>query len=296
MPHLRKTVSLRLAGALAGALVGLKPQEIENVARLALRRCDPGRGGALEIFVTAATDVVRSTPNEIAVNGETWLLEQTSRFAFATIFDVGANIGKWAMTARRWHKDAEIHCFEIVPSTFALLSEKATELGPRTVLNPFGLSDRDGEIDVFVTDNAFISSIYDFDFSEKRTVTCAVRRGAAYAAEKGIDRIDLVKIDVEGAEGDVLRGLESLFDERKIRMAQFEYNRGAIQSRFLLADFYDFLGKRGYRLGKLTPDAVLFRDYQYAHEDFAGPNYVACLETEHELIAALSPGGIRRAA
>ena len=37
-----------------------------------------------------------------------------------------------------------------------------------------------------------------------------VQRGADYASAKGIDLIDFLKIDVEGAEGKVLEGFEPM--------------------------------------------------------------------------------------
>ena len=42
---------------------------------------------------------------------------------------------------------------------------------------------------------------------------CEVRRGADYAAEHGIAAIDMLKINVEGAEGKVLEGFEPMISE-----------------------------------------------------------------------------------
>ena len=111
-----------------------------------------------------------------------------------------------------------------------------------------------------------------------------VQRGADYASAKGIDLIDFLKIDVEGAEGKVLEGFEPMFSQRQIRLVQFEYNRGAILGDFLLKHAYAFFTSRGYRLGKLMPEGVHFHDYHFGHEDFAGPNYVACRNDDDRLI------------
>jgi hypothetical protein len=44
-------------------------------------------------------------------------------------------------------------------------------------------------------------------------------------AERGLDLIDLLKIDAEGYDFQVLRGAEKLLKEQKISVVQFEYNR-----------------------------------------------------------------------
>lgn len=70
-------------------------------------------------------------------------------------------------------------------------------------------------------------------------------RGDELLAREGIREIDFLKIDVEGAEHLVLRGLEGLLRERRVRFVQFEY-------------------------GKIYPDHVEIRDYELGDEDFMG--------------------------
>ena len=62
-----------------------------------------------------------------------------------------------------------------------------------------------------------------------------------------------------------------------------------IASRFLLTDFHDLLGPRGFRIGKIYPTYVDFGPYRYRDEDFLGPNHLAVQESDAALIAALSP-------
>ncbi len=79
-----------------------------------------------------------------------------------------------------------------------------------------------------------------------------------------------------------------MLEEQKIRLLQFEYNRGAILSGFLLRNFAKCFKEKGYGIGKLFPNGVLFKDYDYDQEDFRGPNYVACIATDKELIETIS--------
>ena len=113
--------------------------------------------------------------------------------------------------------------------------------------------------------------------------------GDAYCATKGIDRIDLLKIDVEGAEHMVLRGFEQMLQHGAIRAVQFEYGNINFESRFLLRDFWEFFTKRGFVLGPVMPRGVRFKAYQTQDESMPSPpNYLAVLRNDTALIAAVA--------
>jgi len=113
-------------------------------------------------------------------------------------------------------------------------------------------------------------------------------RGDDFVASRKIDFIDVLKIDAEGAELDILRGLHESLTDQIIRLIQFEYGYLNIESRNLLKDFYEFLVPKGYVIGKLYPSKVDFRDYKYQHEDFKGPNFVAVRNNDDHLVSLLS--------
>lgn len=284
MPHFWKTVGLSAAHLLGAALARLDASDIEGLAsHVGSSSLPPRRREALATF---AGELLRSQEGglyDMARNGEALLLERTVPLGFRTLFDVGANHGTWALAAHARHPAATIHCFEIVPETFATLQGA---LGGREgfVLNPVGLADREGEVEVFAHSSSATSSIYDFGHGELARRRCKVMRGDDYAAARGIERIDLLKIDTEGAESLVIEGFRRMLERRAVRLVQFEYNRGAIESGFLLRNFHSLFGGLGYAVGKLTGQGVLFRDYHHSHEDFVGPNYVACLRDDQALI------------
>ena len=103
----------------------------------------------------------------------------------------------------------------------------------------------------------------------------------------GVERIDLLKVDVEGAEHLVFDGFGAAMDAGQIDVIQFEYGKVNIITHFLLRDFYDFLETRGYQVGKLFPDHVDFRPYALEDEDFLGPNYIAVRKVRADIIDAL---------
>jgi hypothetical protein len=128
----------------------------------------------------------------------------------------------------------------------------------------FGLSDREGETTFYhYPHNPLQTSLMAHPF---QTHGRRLRLGDAFCAEQGIQKIDLLKIDVEGAESFVLRGFEKMLAGRRISIIQFEYEKLNTVNKFLLKDFYALLGGCGYALGKIFPTYVDFRDYAYEHE------------------------------
>jgi FkbM family methyltransferase len=226
-------------------------------------------------------------PYDWHYNGENWLLNRLARFRPSVAFDVGANVGDWLMLARNALPDSQLHAFEIVESTYAVLHDRfAGNAG--VVLNNFGLSDRSGTITMHLFNGTNeLTSHVAYPHGDYRDVICPVRRGDEYMQDRGIERIDFLKIDVEGAEHLVLHGFGAVLAEQ-IDVIQFEYGKVNIITHFLLRDFYEFLEARGYVVGKLFPDFVDFRAYALEDEDFSGPNYVAVRKTRSDIVDALS--------
>jgi FkbM family methyltransferase len=215
-------------------------------------------------------------------NGERFLLQQIAAAGADTLFDVGANRGEWTLLARTCCPQAEIHAFEIVPRTCERLVRAAAPLaGVR--INDFGLSDRDGMMPVAVTDDDTRATTVAGFLPEASVLPCRVRRGDDYAADCGIARIDLLKIDVEGGEFEVLRGFERMLQQGQIGAIQFEYGTALIYRRLYLRDFYELLDGFGFASGKLYPGHVVFQPYRVELEDFLGPNYVAVHKTRDAL-------------
>ena len=120
-------------------------------------------------------------------------------------------------------------------------------------------------------------------------VHCQIRKASAYVRKHQIERIDFVKIDVEGMDLKVIRGFEDTLD--RVRALQFEYGVFNIASRDLLADFCSLLGSKGFVVGKIFPRTVSFFDYHFDMENFHGSNYVAVKADEESLFQALKHQG-----
>jgi len=214
-------------------------------------------------------------------NGERWLVRTLAAARkLESVFDVGANHGDWTAMVLEENPGAVVHCFEISPATFQKIARRAEAEGwqpPRAFLNAFGLSNENTETKIkYFPDGDSISTLVEVMSAHKyELVGAQVMRGKDYCARQAIPGIDLLKLDVEGAEHLVLEGFEDLIQPATIPVVQFEYGRACILTKYLLKDYYDFFTKRGYRIGKLFPSSVRFRDYQLEDENFLGPNYIA---------------------
>lgn len=227
-------------------------------------------------------------------NGEIGLLKKLARInGVKTIFDVGANKGYWSLVASELFPQATIHSFEIVPETSALLTANC-QARRNIVCHNVGLSDTEGAISVFVPPNRsglatcvpnLCKQLYR---SKPQEVEARVVAGEEFCTRKGIDRIDFLKLDVEGYEHRVLKGFAGMLEDGRIGVIQFEYGYINIETHFLLKDFYDYLRAFGMRVGKIYPSYVDFRDYQHRDENFYGPNYLAVHPSCEEVAETLS--------
>ena len=204
-----------------------------------------------------------------------------------TVFDVGANVGEWSLQAARAWPGAVVHCFEVCPTTCEKLRQAVTEAGlaERVKVNPFGLSDAAGELTFYEYDDSSLCSSTNWhagraSHADRRPVL----RGDDYCRDNGIDAIDFLKIDVEGAELAVLRGLAGLLGRGAVTAVQFEYGAFAPQQRILLRDFYDLFGK-DYRVGRILPAGVAFADYSGLMETSSFSNFLALRKDALGLLA-----------
>ena len=240
-----------------------------------------------------AVQVVRFHDNfdyDATRNGELALLRALKPFQPRVVFDVGANLGEWSRAAAQILPSAAVHAFEIVPETAQRLSESARG-DARIRVNAIGLSDKPGReaADTYPDEPWLASIVPGADAINKRPsikVSCEVTTGDAYCAACDVARIDLLKLDVEGAEGLVLAGFKAMLSQQRIDVIQFEYGMANIYSRFLLIDAYALLSRHGFAIGKLYPDGVRFKPYDPADEDLRGPNYVAVTSRRADLVRA----------
>lgn len=214
-------------------------------------------------------------------NGEAAVLRKLAGIqGFNTIVDVGANKGEWSLIASEVFPQATIHSFEIVPDTYSRLVENCGQR-KNIACHNVGLSDVEGTTPVFFSPDKSGAATCVPNFSEQfhkylpQTFEARVLTGDMFCADRGIETIDFLKIDVEGYEHKVLKGFEGMLKRGRIKVIQFEYGYININTHFLLKDFYDYLGAFDMKMGKIYPSYVDLREYRHSDENFYGPNYLA---------------------
>lgn len=168
-----------------------------------------------------------------------------------TYVDVGANIGHHALiAASRVGNRGSIHAFEPTPATFEELRRNMSRNGCHNVsYNNCALSDQVGTAQFYLADlsetvaNSLGRTVHVTD----RQVSVSVRTLDDYSVAADINRLDVLKVDVEGAELMVLRGAE-----RTIRQFQplivLEFSKHTVAFGYEAAELAHTLRNLQYEL------------------------------------------------
>lgn len=126
------------------------------------------------------------------------------------IWDIGGNIGAASLYLFDRFPQAEIHCFEPVPENQAMIERNTAGIS-QIHAHRFALGASDGSLDIRASDVA--RNFGGFSFHETGTAegsACTVRMRAPQGViEDGTAPApDMIKIDVEGAEYDILTAFD----------------------------------------------------------------------------------------
>jgi FkbM family methyltransferase len=154
------------------------------------------------------------------------LLEDELR-AGDTVLDVGAHVGVHALTAARRLRElggGRVIAFEPTPDSSAAVRAAAARNGLAVEVVESGLGETDGEIELrgdprYPAHDAGVRSQFgDGDVVARAPVTTFDAR----AQRTALDRLDVVKIDIEGAEILTLRGMRATLRALKPRLLAIE--------------------------------------------------------------------------
>ncbi len=176
--------------------------------------------------------------------------------------DVGANTGECAFRLRK--KYQIVHAVEPNPEALERLQEKAGKYG-NIIVHPLALSNRDGETTLYLdrsrprcSGNAdTILRFFEYKPASNPEVSQATweRDGVLVKTARYDslfnDIVDLVKIDVEGAEFVVLEGMEKALRNGLVKNLMVELHNSDRKE-----DLANHLSSYGYRLEWVDPDHV----------------------------------------
>lgn len=204
------------------------------------------------------------------------------------IFDVGSNKGQFLklITTSLKSDGISVHCFEPGKETFRILTESAAG-DPRVTMNNCALSREPGEAKLFYDNTGSgLASLtqrkldhFNIEFNQSEEIR--VSTIDEYCADKGIKRIHLLKIDIEGHELDALAGAQNMFARGAVDIVTFEFGGCNIDTRTYFQDFWYFFTERNFEIYRISPSGYFhkIRKYREFHEQFRTTNFLARRKT-----------------
>jgi hypothetical protein len=149
------------------------------------------------------------------------------------------------------------------------------------VLNNFGLGETNKKSTLYSyeTDSG-LASVYHRRLDHIGLNICGteeveIQKLDDFCAKNNINRIHLLKIDVEGNEYNVLRGAEQMLNHDQIDFIQFEFGGCNIDSRVFFQDLYYLLNPK-YRIYRIVQNGLYpLSRYSEKSEIFVTINYLA---------------------
>ncbi len=194
------------------------------------------------------------------------LLQKVIReFRIATILDVGANTGQYALERLDKGFKGKIFSFEPIPSVYSKL-EQAAKKHPQWATYPLGAGSSETEMMINVSENFVSSSILKVDSAslsaepttrithqEKIKLTTV---DSFFKQHPDMDKEILLKLDVQGFEIEALKGAVSSLDKIRIVQAELSFTK-LYENGPLYDEVAGFLKSHHFELFSIMPG---FRD------------------------------------
>jgi FkbM family methyltransferase len=194
-----------------------------------------------------------------------------------TIADIGANVGFYAVQMGQWvGASGRVLAFEPDPFTFELLRRRTAAAAPANIeVQQFALGEARGRATLYCSaynraDNRIGQR---HDESNVEAIEIEVRTLDDYLADRGLEAVDAMKIDVQGLEAHVLRGAGQTIP--RVRWIWLEFSPDHLRGAGTEPEgFLAKLGALGMKLYEVTEHGTLepLTDYR-AHAKKIGSSY-----------------------
>lgn len=198
-----------------------------------------------------------------------------------TIFDVGANVGFYTILLNDvFNKNSKIYSFEPSKKTFEKLSINTNNIRNSNLFN-CGFGDLNSLLTLhYNKEESGLASIYKrrlehFNINMDLKEEIQIRTIDSFCCENSIEKINFLKIDVEGHELSVLNGASKMINDNKIDFIQFEFGGCNIDSRTFFQDFY-YLLNNDFNLYRILKNGLYkIENYKEMYETFITTNFLA---------------------
>ncbi len=200
-----------------------------------------------------------------------YALSRHSAVRSKILFDVGANNGQFVeYMSQIFPNNFLIYSFEPSRRAFNILQTSINK--PNVQLFNHGFSNEEKEIKLF-NPGALVGTLYPLNNKGLDLEKIKVKRIDDFCKQENIDKIYYLKIDVEGAEFDVLKGASNLIEHKKVSFIQFEYGPNCMISRVFLKDFFELL--KDYQIYRIVKNGLRKLSYNELIEIPLTSNFIA---------------------
>ncbi len=186
--------------------------------------------------------------DRLGVDVEVDLARLETEEPLKTIFDVGGNFGQSALKFARAFPRATVLSFEPVPDSFRKLEARTAET-PNIQPYNIGFGDEAGLFEIQIQADSQGNTLAPKS-SSRGSIKVRLETIDAFAGNKGIDQIDLLKIDVEGFELQVLEGASGMLRAGAVRhiFAECVFAPDTVHPHTDFFDLHRVLSGFGFRI------------------------------------------------
>jgi len=160
-----------------------------------------------------------------------------------TVLDVGANVGTFTLLCNKLFKPKNIYSFEPIPLTYKCLMQNCHYLKNTKILN-LALSNKKGSTKMsFKSDESFLSSLSEINEDSNSLVQIQTDTLNNFVKEYEINKIDLLKIDVESFENLVLLGASNVLKNVRYLLIEVTLNQN---KNYTISSLFSLLNGHGY--------------------------------------------------
>ena len=172
-----------------------------------------------------------------------------------TIIDIGVNKGYFSLLfAKLMNDKGKVLSFEPEPNNCFWFRKSIQANGYSCIkLFQYALSDREGSVNLYRGKKSGWGSLFLSSYTEEKTITAKTRKLDNVLKDEGMNKVDIIKIDVQGADLLVLKGAERTLKRQNIKLVM-DVDIKSLTERKQLFDFLESRGFKIFGIGKeLTP-------------------------------------------
>jgi FkbM family methyltransferase len=196
------------------------------------------------------------------------------------IIEAGTSDGYDTLRLAKYWPKGHVYAFEPVPSLFSAMKER-TSLQKNVTAYQYALSDKNGEAMFYINgeDPAHVTGastllrpnqdnmkmkVINALTPYKHMINVKTMRLDSWVKQEGIKKIDLLWLDMEGAEPMVLKASESILDKVKVICTEVN-TEDRYSGSILYSEFKQWLEGKGFRVvdekfNKLSGDVIFVKD------------------------------------